>query len=138
MRNPLFVFFILLITANASGQEKWTLQQCVEYAVKNNISVKQSDVQARISAITAKQSQMTLYPSLTGSINSAYQHGLTTNPTTNILSSSSYISGSINLQASYNIFDWNARKNTIAANNLQQKADQVGIEKAKNDISLTV
>lgn len=138
MRNRVFVFFMLLVTINASGQEKWTLQQCVEFAIKNNISVKQADVQAHISAITAKQSKSTLYPSLTGSLNSSYQHGLTTNPTTNILEGSSYISGNMNLQASYNIFNWNARKNTIAANKLYQKADEIGIDKARNDISLTV
>src|ERR671921_112991 len=105
MRTGVFVFLILLMSAKAFGQEKWTLQQCVDYA---------------------KQSQMTLYPSLTGSMGSSYQHGLTTNPTTNILESSSYISGNMNLQASYTIFNWNARKNTIAANNLALKADETG------------
>ncbi len=138
MRYLVFVFIILLFSTKGVGQEKWSLQQSVDYALKNNISVKQSDVQARISAITAKQSKATLYPNLTGNINSSYQHGLTTNPTTNILESSSYISGNMNLQASYNIFNWNARKNTIAANNLNLKADEIGIDKAKNDISLAV
>lgn len=138
MRNPVFVFIILFLSAKGFGQEKWSLQQCVDYALKNNVSVRQSDVQARLSAITAKQSKMTRYPSLTGSANSNYQRGLTTNPTTNILESSSYISGSMNLQASYNIFNWNARKNTIAANNLTLKADEIGIDKARNDIALAV
>ncbi|MEJ7684280.1 MAG: TolC family protein [Segetibacter sp.] len=138
MRYSFFIFLILILSAKGFGQEKWSLQQCVTYALKNNISVKQSDVQARLSAITAKQSKATLYPSLTGNINSSYQHGLTTNPTTNILESSSYISGNTNLQASYNIFNWNARKNTIAANKLNLQADEIGIDKAKNDISLAV
>lgn len=138
MRHFSYIFLILLLSLKGFGQEKWSLQQCVDYALKNNVSVKQSDVQARITAITAKQGKGSLYPNLTGSINSSYQHGLTTNPTTNILESASYISGSMNLQASYNIFNWNARKNTIAANNLNLKADEIGIDKAKNDISLAV
>jgi outer membrane protein len=121
-----------------SAQEKWTLQQCVEYALKNNVSVKQSDVQSRLSKLTATQSQMNLYPSVTGSTNAAYQRGLTENPTTGTLQSASFISGSMSLQASYNIFSWNARKNTIDANNLNAKADIIGIDKARNDISLSV
>jgi outer membrane protein len=44
----------------------------------------------------------------------------------------------MSLQASYNIFSWNARKNTIDANNLNAKADIIGIDKARNDISLSV
>lgn len=138
MRHFCLIFLILLLSLKGLGQEKWSLQQCVDYALKNNVSVKQSDVQARITAITAKQGKASLYPNLTGSINSSYQHGLTTNPTTNILESASYLSGNMNLQASYNIFNWNARKNTIAANNLNLKADEIGIDKAKNDISLAV
>ena len=120
------------------AQEKWGLQQCVTYAMKNNVSVKQSDVQARISAITAKQSRSTVLPTLSGNVNGSYQHGLTTNPTTNILQSASFISGNMNLQASYNIFNWNARKNTIAANNLALKADEIGIDRARNDVALIV
>lgn len=138
MRHFFLIFLILLLSLKGIGQEKWSLQQCVDYALKNNVSVKQSDVQARITAITAKQGKASLYPNITGSINSSYQHGLTTNPTTNILESASYLSGNMNLQASYNIFNWNARKNTIAANNLNLKADEIGIDKAKNDISLAV
>lgn len=138
MRHFCLIFLILLLSLKGFGQEKWSLQQCVDYALKNNVSVKQSDVQARLTAITAKQGKASLYPNLTGSINSSYQHGLTTNPTTNILESASFLSGNMNLQAGYNIFNWNARKNTIAANYLNLKADEIGIDKAKNDISLAV
>lgn len=131
-------FLFVLTTFTSYSQDKFTLQQCVDYAMKNNVSVKQSDVQARLSAITLNQSTKALYPYLTGSVNSSYQHGLTTNPTTNILESSSYVAGSMSVQASYNIFNWNSRKNTIEANRLSAKADEVGIDKAKNDIALSV
>jgi outer membrane protein len=137
MRQSIIVFFTVL-AASAFGQQKWSLQQCVSYAMKNNVSVRLSDVQARLSAITATQSQVSVYPSLTGSVNGSYQHGLTTNPTTNILESASFIGGSMNVQATYNIFNWNARKNTIDASNLNLKADEVGIDKSKNDVSLAV
>lgn len=138
MRRNFFAFLVVLISVKGFAQEKWGLQQCVNYALKNNVSVRQADVQARLSSIAAVQSSMSRYPNLSGAINGAYQHGLTTNPTTNILESASYISGSMNVQASYTIFNWNARKNTIAANNLLLKADEIGIDKAKNDISLAV
>ena len=138
MRYRIILSLICLHAINCYSQEKLTLQECVNYALKNNVSVKLADVQSRLSTITAKQSEMTRLPNLNGNINSAYQHGLTTNPTTNILESSSYISGSMNVQASYNIFNWSARKNSIAANNLYKKADEVGIDKARNDVSLAV
>ena len=36
----------------AQTAEKWDLRKCVEYAMENNISVQQADVQARIIALT--------------------------------------------------------------------------------------
>jgi outer membrane protein len=138
MKHQIILCFSVLILGRSYGQEKFTLQQCVDYAMKHNVSVKQSDVQARISAISLNQSVMTLYPYVNGSANSSYQHGLTTNPTTNILESSSFIAGSLNIQASYTIFNWNARRNTIEANKLNLKADELGIDKARNDVSLSV
>ncbi|MDB5249892.1 MAG: hypothetical protein JWQ40_4286 [Segetibacter sp.] len=138
MRIRILVLLLVLITGKTLGQEKWSLQQCVEYAFKNNISVKQSDVQLRLSKVNANQSNMTRYPNLGGSISSGYQRGLTENPTTGTLESASYVTGSMNVQASYTIFNWHARKNTIAANNLYAQAGEAGIDKARNDVSLAV
>ena len=138
MRCRIFVFLLVLETINVSAQNKWTLQQCVEYALQNNISVRQSDVLSRLSKLTATQSQMSLYPNLSGSASGSYQHGLSENPTTGTLSSASFIGGNIGLQTTYNLFDWYARRNTINANNTNYKADLVGIDKARNDVALVV
>ena len=138
MTTRIFLLFLILDSLKTTAQEKFTLQQCVDYAIKNNVSVKQSDVQLRISRLSASQSQSSLYPNLSGGVNSNYQHGLTEDPTTGTLVSSSFITGSAGLQASYTIFNWNARRNTIAANKLYSQADEAGIDKAKNDVALAV
>jgi outer membrane protein len=44
----------------------------------------------------------------------------------------------MNVQTTYNIFDWFARRNTIIAGNLDNKADQANIDKARNDVALVV
>lgn len=138
MTRPFLVLLILIISSHIHAQQKWTLKQCVDYAVANNVSVKLADVQSRLSKVTAKQSSQSRVPTLTGGINSSYQHGLNENPTTGTLESSSFISGNMFVQSTYNIFNWNARKNTIVANNLFAKADEIGVDKARNDIALAV
>ncbi|MBL0182140.1 MAG: hypothetical protein IPP96_07550 [Chitinophagaceae bacterium] len=50
--------FILVITTSAKAQEKWGLLKCVEYAMANNISIKQTDLQARIAELQLKQSKL--------------------------------------------------------------------------------
>ncbi len=130
----LFVFFNL----KATGQEKWDLQKAVAYAMENNISVKQAIAQAELANLTFIQSRNTLYPTLQGSLSSSYSHGLSQNPTTNILQSASFVSGSIGVQSGYTIFNWGARKNNIEASQLSLEASKVGIDKARNDIALLV
>ena len=138
MRHRFLVLIIAFATQTVAAQDNWTLQQCIDYALKNNISVRQADVLSRLSKLTAQQSRMARYPNLVGSVSGSYQHGLSDNPTTGTLESASFTSGNIGIQSSYNIFDWYARRNTIIANNLNYKADLVGIDKSRNDVALVV
>jgi outer membrane protein len=39
----------LLTFTTAIGQEKWDLRKCVEYALEHNITIKQQDIQAKMS-----------------------------------------------------------------------------------------
>jgi outer membrane protein len=134
-----FLTLLFLIVASpAFSQTKWDLQKCVDYALQNNISVKQADVQSRLSRITANQSALTKLPTANGSLSGSYQRGLNENPTTGTLQSQDFFSGSLGVQTSYDLFNWGARKNTISANELLAKADELNIDRAKNDVSLFV
>src|ERR1700733_12217450 len=53
------------VEATTHVQGNWDLTRCVEYALANNISVKQADVQARIAKLTLNQSKLAQIPTLT-------------------------------------------------------------------------
>src|SRR5687768_13936194 len=76
-------------TVWAQTVEKWNLQKCVEYALKNNISVKQTDLQTKFSALTLKQSKASQLPSFNFSSSARNSFGLSENPTTGILENNS-------------------------------------------------
>ncbi len=42
------------------------------------------------------------------------------------------------MQTSYTIFSWNARRNNIEANQLLATADEIAIDKARNDVALAI
>src|SRR5262245_14270362 len=73
-----------VLKAGAQPVEKWNLQKCVEYALKNNISVRQADVQARIVALTYEQSKLSQYPSIDFQNSGGYRFGRSIDPTTNL------------------------------------------------------
>jgi len=131
----------LVVGIGATAQDttnKWSLQKCVAYAVANNLTVKQADIQRMYAAIDLTQSEMTNIPTLGGNLSSGFRFGLSENPATGTLSSANLFSSQIGINSSYTLFNWFARKYNIESNKLNEKAALAGIEKAQNDISLSV
>lgn len=136
--KKLLTLTLILTALTASSQQRWDLRKCIDHAMANNITVRQAKAQAQLSVLQFEQSKMTRLPTLGGSLSGSYQHGLNENPTTGTLESANFLSGSLGVQAGYTIFNWGLRKNLIAANELNAIADQVGVERAQNDIALLV
>lgn len=139
MRYKYYLLIVILgISTSAKTQEKWNLLRCVEYAMTNNISVKQTDLQSRIAALQLKQSKLGQLPNLNFSGNSGYNSGRNQDPTSFSLITQSYYSANMQLQSSAEIFNWFSKRNTIAANEWELQAARANTDKLKNDIALTV
>ena len=134
-----FSFTIILCLINkAQAQQKWSLLQCVQYAMDNNISVKQNEIQAKLAALNYKQSSLSKYPSANFSNNDGYRFGKSQNPSTGILENQNFLSIGVNFQSSVEIFNWYSKRNTTLAYQWNIEAAKAGTEKLKNDIALTV
>lgn len=120
------------------AQEKWNLKKAVDYALENNISVKQQDVQARITELQLKQSKLSLYPSANTSANVGYSSGRNQNPVSFDLITQGYLFSNFSLQTGMDLFNWNSKKNNVAANEFETKAAYAGVEKLRNDVALNV
>ncbi|MGZ8523202.1 MAG: TolC family protein [Chitinophagaceae bacterium] len=118
--------------------EKWDLRKCVEYAIENNISVRQADVQARLFALTYEQSKLSQYPSINLQNSAGTQFGRSIDPSTNQFTNDKILFANHSLNVNLDLFNWFSKKNTIAANRFQAEAYVQGVEKAKNDIALNV
>lgn len=128
----------MLISGFAFSQKEWTLTECVQYAMDNNISVKQSSLQADLATINYKQSKLSKIPSFNFSNSEGLSYGKSKNPSSGILENQNYFSVSLNLQSSVEIFNWFSKKNTILANEWSLEAAKAATDKLKNDIALEV
>ncbi len=129
---------LLLSAINSLAQQKWTLEQCVQYAVENNISVKQADVQARIDKLTHAQSKLALYPNASFQSNHGFRLGRSIDPTQNQFTTNSMFFSNPSLNADVELFNWFRKRNNIEANKLLAEAGTARLEKARNDIALNV
>lgn len=140
MRTFISVIFAGLFSLSVKGQESavWDLKRCVEYAMTNNITVRQADIQARATEIVLKQSKYAKYPSLNYSLNHGFSFGRSLNRNTNVFQDANIMFQNQSLQTGVNIYNWNSIDNTIAANQYALEADKANVDKAKNDIGLNV
>lgn len=129
---------ILLLSYSLRAQDKWDLRRCVEYAVANNISVKQSDVQARLAALTFQQSKLNQLPSLSFNGNLAYNSGRNQDPTNFSLITTGYFFSQYSLQAGINLFNFNNLRNYKQGSGYALDAANAMTDKLKNDVSLNV
>jgi len=120
------------------AQEKWDLKRSVDYALTNNISVKQADVQSRLSELVLKQGRLSQFPNLNLGGNVGYSSGRNQDPTNFSLITTGYLSSGFSIQSGVDLFNWFSRRNTIAGNRLDAEASRAGVEKVKNDIALNV
>ncbi|MCG2614141.1 TolC family protein [Terrimonas sp. NA20] len=120
------------------AQDKWDLQQCVDYALKNNISVRQADVQARIYALTYQQNKLSQLPSANFQNSGGYNFGRSIDPATNSFTTQEILFTNHSLNINLDLFNWFSKRNTVAATRLQAEAYVAGAEKARNDVALNV
>ena len=129
---------LTLLNTTSHAQDKWGLQRCVDYALANNISIKQSDIQARISRLTFNQSQLSQIPTLGFGTGLGVNSGRSQNPTNYTLQTNTYLYNNFGVQTSVTLFNGFNLKNTIAANRYAWQAALANSDKLKNDISLNV
>ncbi len=134
---PSLIFF--WSTNTTYSQEKlWTLQECVQYAIDNNIQIKQQVLQTMYQENTLEQSKLNLLPSINGQASHNYSFNRTLDQTTyqyvdqNGQSNQFYISGSLNL------FNGLQNYNTIRRNKYQLMASEQDLQSIKDNISLNI
>lgn len=145
-----FLLFLLLITClsfqskaqnavQASGNEtKMGLQQAVDIALKNNISVKQSQNQVLLNALQLSQSRFNQLPNASGNVNEYFNFGRSLDPFTNTNIDRNINYNQLSLTGNMIIFNGYQLKNAIAQNDILLKATQFDLQAMKENISLQV
>ncbi|PIB34651.1 hypothetical protein BFP72_04110 [Reichenbachiella sp. 5M10] len=129
----------LILSTSSYGQvKKWTLEECVNYALENNISIQQSELDVQSSEYTKKSAVGNFLPSVNANATHNWNHGLTTDVTTGNLKLQTTQNTSIGLTAGVNLFQGLSNLNQMHRANLEILASRYQIDGMKDDISLMV
>jgi outer membrane protein len=136
MRRILLLLAIMGTYHCSFAQQKWNLQTIVQHAMQNNILVKQNMLQQKLASVTTRQSKDALQPVLNFNSNVGLNAGNNQDPTTFTRITQSYLNSGFQLQTSADIFNFYSKKNTIKANEFEEKASAANVEKTQNDVAL--
>ncbi|RAJ85699.1 outer membrane protein [Chitinophaga dinghuensis] len=132
------ILFLFANISQAVAQDTWSLQRCVDYALQHNITIKQQDIQRRMSELTLKQSKLNRIPSLSAGLQGSFNNGRNPSPQTNAYIQQSFYSLGGSLSTNVNIFNWFSMQNLVLANTMDYKSNIFLLEKARNDMAFNV
>ncbi|HDR68107.1 MAG TPA: TolC family protein [Bacteroidaceae bacterium] len=132
-------FFMVSFVLNLSAQDPWSLEDCINYAMENNIQIKQYTLNTQYNENLLKQSKFSQIPNLNASSNYSYSWGRALDQTTYTFTDNQQIhSLSLGISSSVNLFNGFQIRNTIRQNQLNLMSSYEDVEKIKNDISLNL
>ncbi len=131
------IFSAVFVVAASAQTHEWTLQECTNHAVENNLSVKRSEDAVHRQEIQLNSAHNNWLPSVNASVgqNFSFGRGLTAD---NTYSNTNTRSTSFDLGANINLFNGFQTKNNIELQKLNLAASTADLEKAKNDIRIQV
>jgi len=129
---------IILFAAPLHAQKKWTLQECVDYALKNNISVRQSELDLQTTAVTKKDALGAFLPTANITGSHTWNVGLNINPLTNLLQQQTLQYSNAGLSAQFDIYKGLENQVRYRRAKMAIIAGQYQVQKMKDDAALNV
>jgi outer membrane protein len=137
--NCIPLVIILLFGLSIQAQtKKWTLEECVKYAIDNNISIKQTELDTKTADIGKKDAIGNFIPSLNSNASHSWNVGLNQDPTTGLLRNQTTQYSSMGAGVGVDIYRGMQNQNTLRKANLSILAAKYQLTKMQEDVALNV
>jgi len=135
------VFLVMMNVADAqtdTSAMRFTLQQCLDLALKNNATVQHSEITSETQRANLQQARGNMLPTLNGSIDHGVSQGRSIDPFTNTYANQNISFANYGLNSSLTLFNAFAIQNSIKQNRLAFDATKMEIQQNKDAIALQV
>jgi outer membrane protein len=138
MKKIIISCSLLFICLYSQAQSKWTLRQCVDYAVENNIELRQQALNVKSAEIDLSTSKNSRLPDLNASMGQNFNFGRSPNMATGVYEDNKASSTSLYISSNTPLFTGFRIPNQIKADELVLQASMEGLKKAKENLELNV
>lgn len=137
MRRKLWIGCIALLgwqlAAAQDSLKVWTLGECLDYALENNIQLRQSRNDYLSGVEDTKEAKAALFPSLAASATQGY----TNYPSSNATDRNSY-TGTYGLNAGMTLYEGGKLRTAVKQQQVQNRIDALAVEESANDIRIAI
>ncbi len=116
----------------------WTFQQCLDTALKRNISINQSRLTNELNKIDLARSKANRIPSVSATANEGLNFGKNINPNTNAYVIQTYNSTNFGIGSGLNLFNGLQNTRTIQQNSMNIEAGKYDIATIENTVTLNI
>lgn len=111
----------------------WTLGECLDYALENNIQLRQSRNDYLSGIEDTEEAKAALFPSLSASATQGY----TNYPSSNATDRNSY-TGTYGLNAGMTLYEGGKLRTAVKQQQVQNRIDALAVEESANDIRVAI
>lgn len=141
MRKFLILLFAALLFPHGviySQQKEWTLEECIKYAIENNIQIKQQIVQTSIQQNSLDLAKMKLLPTVNSSLSHNYNFGRALDQTTYTFYNQTMQSDYLYVGGETPIFNGMQNLNSIQKSKYEVLAAREDLQFIRDDVALNV
>lgn len=131
----MITFFLCL---NLKAQEKWTLNDCIRYAIKNNLQLRNARMDEKLAHLNYNQSKWNLLPGVSASSSASMNYGRSIDPNTNGIITTAFFNNSYSLGTSMDLFRGFMLQNQIRYQKFRKEASENNRLNASDDLAFEV
>lgn len=139
-RLILFTFCVAIISGALMAQDipkdsTWTLEDCIDYALKQNIQVRKTQISNQTSEVYAEQAKAQRFPSLNASVSQNFDWSRSNQPSQNYSGNNGSV---VSVNSGVTLFNYSKLTNLIRQSELKVESGKYDLETIKESISLNI
>jgi outer membrane protein len=132
------ILILLFIGFQVHAQKAYTLDECIETALRQRPEIQIQNLQIQQAAATYNFSKRNQYPTVSGNISQGINGGRSIDPFSNSFVQRSISSNSLGVGANWNIFNGFSIRNQIEFNKNNLEQEKLGLALRKKEIKISV
>lgn len=136
----LFFLLFLFFTGKVQAQQQavWTLEDCINHALENNLNIQQQKLGVQLAEENLRQTKAARFPNLNTNASHSYNYGRTLDPITNEFVTERVQTNNFSLSSGMTLFGGFQIRKSIERDKFDLQAGRYDVERIEQDISLAV